>query len=250
MSALIAAIAAVTAGYWLTPAAALHVEYLSGVSSMAPFVALLGAKRPQNRAWQWIVAALLLLLALQSVKAIWIDRGGPPALHAAWQWLLAVLLVAEWINYLATRNAIAASFVFVGQICLLADYLPLVSWPHESRPALGLGLISTGVLATALSVKWGRGPRAAIAVGDRELATIDRTWLEFRDAYGALWALRVAERINAVCRQNGWPVRLGWPGFQATDCPPTSEPFAEESLERQFRALLSRFVDRAWKPDA
>lgn len=240
---MIAATAAVAARHLLSPAAALHVEYLAGASSVAPFVALLGAKRPQNRAWQWIVAALLLLLALQSVKAIWIDRGGPPSLHAAWQWLLAVLLVAEWINYLATRNAIAATLVFFGQICLLADYLPLVSWPHESRPALGLDLISLGVLATALCLKWRRGPRAEIAEGDRGLATIDRAWIEFRDAYGALWALRIAERINTVCRQNGWPLHLGWRGFQAADSPSTGEPFAEESLERQFRALLSRFVD-------
>lgn len=220
-------------GGWRTADA--HLHYLAGVSTVAPFVALLGAKRPQHRAWQWIVAALLLLLALQSLKAIVIDRGVPPALHLAWRWLLAVVVSAQLMNYLLTRNFLAAGLVFVGQVFLLAEQLPGASWLPEPRGTWGLSLLSAGVLAAASIWRRRSGPCVPPPTSN-DPAALDRAWLAFRDAYGALWALRVAERINAASRERGGVARLRWSGLQMNG----QEKVA--SLCKLFRAILARFV--------
>ncbi len=221
--------------------AAEHIHYLAAVSTLAPFVALLGAKRPQNRAWQWIVAALLLLLALQSLKAIVIDRGAPPALHSAWRWLLAILLVAELLNYLPTTSAPAAGLVLAGQVFLLAQQLPGAAWLPEPRGSWGLSLLSAGVLAAA--VVWQLRPRSLVApASSDDAAALDRAWRGFRDAYGALWALRVAERINTTSRQHGWPTRLRWRGFQSFKPERPNAAEEQESAAKLFRAMLTRFL--------
>src|SRR5688572_13251151 len=41
-----------------------HVRYLAAVATLCPSVAVLGAKRPQDRGWQFIVASLWLVAAL------------------------------------------------------------------------------------------------------------------------------------------------------------------------------------------
>jgi hypothetical protein len=211
-----------------------HWRYLAAVTTLTPFVALLGAKRPQNRAWQLIVASLLGLLWLQSLRAVLLDPSLPPLPHAAWRWFLAVILAAELANYLPTRHAFTAVVVFGGQACLLSGQLPLVpEWFHPA-PVGGLGLIATGILlATAL----GRRPR-------RGLSLQDAAWLRFRDAFGALWALRVAERVNALARLQGWATHLGWQGFRPVTgkaADRVSDEPATAAVEQAFSRILWRF---------
>lgn len=213
-----------------------HLHYLAGISTLAPFVALLGAKRPQNRAWQWIVAALLLLLALQSLKAVVMDRGAPPALHLAWRWLLVVLLAAQFANYLPTRLTLAAGLAFAGQAFLLADQLPAATWLPEPRAPWGLGLLSSGVLVAAILWRGRSRPFVPPASSD-DATAMSRAWLAFRDAYGVLWALRIAERVNAECRQHGRPIRVRWRGFHM----PQSNREDYEAAGKLFRAILARF---------
>ena len=225
-------------------ARAVHIEYLAAVSTLAPFVALLGAKRPQNRAWQWIVAALLLLLALHSLKAMVIDRGAPPEPHLAWRWFLAILLLAELTNYSPTKNAAPAVLVFAGQVCLLADYLPLRVWSFEHRPDWGLFLLAVGILLAAERARRRTAsPATRAEVLSENKASLDRVWLDFRDAYGALWALRVADRMNTMARQQGWRIRLGWRGFRPIGrAESTIDPSSQQAAHRAFRAILSRFL--------
>jgi len=250
-----------------------HVRYLAGTTTLAPFVALLGAKRPQDRAWQWIVLALLLLLALPSGKAFVFDSGAPPAPHAAWRMLLAILLASQLANYLPTCNWPSALLAALAQLCWLASYLPgMVSRPSGTGSS-GYGTGSNGTwalagLALATAAIW--SVRRRMSGRRLQRQPIDRVWLGFRDAYGALWALRVAERFNASAAMFGWPARLGWEGVRGVQGrapvaggeettnaddpqigaqgrpPQESEADVAAAIRRNLKTLLWRFVSPVW----
>ena len=85
-------------------------------------------------------------------------------------------------------------------------------------------------------------------------------WLDFRDAYGLVWALRVQERFNATAAKNGWPIRLTWrrmvsadaarlprPGVAARSPDPSAtQDHMDEAVARGLASLLRRFVSRKW----
>ena len=82
---------------------------------------------------------------------------------------------------------------------------------------------------------------------------LDRVWRDFRDQFGAAWALRVLERINATARLSGWPLELTWSGFRnevpeeraeipRVEIPPQVRVGVEDSLQ----TLLRRFVSPKW----
>lgn len=225
--------------------AVVHLRYLAATTTVAPLVALLGAKRPQDRAWQWIVLSLLVLLALPSLKAVAIDGGVPPAPHAAWRWLLTTILVAGFLNYAPTRNALAACFFMLGQFISLADYLP-----GFARGVAGWDPI-WGLAATVAAI-W----VAQIAASRKKPAAepVDRLWLDFRDAFGALWALRAAERFNATSAQCGWRVWLAWGGLRSSGEDRPSDqgalgdlaPDVAQGVHQALKSLLWRFVSADW----
>jgi hypothetical protein len=223
---------------------AAHLRYLAAMTMLAPFVALLGAKRPQDRAWQWIVLSLLALLALPSLKAAIFDSGAPPAPHAAWRWLLAVIALAGLLNYLPTRFGAAAALLFGGQLLELADYLPGFASPLSGQdPLAGLGLAVAALLAAQMAAL-AKKPAAP---------SIDRLWLDFRDAFGALWALRVAERFNAAAAQSGWGVWLRWSGLKSSredqDAERSDKPISADvvpAMHQSLKNLLWRFVAPDW----
>lgn len=225
--------------------AVIHMRYLAATTTVAPLIALLGAKRPQDRAWQWIVLSLLVLLALPSLKAVAIDGGVPPAPHAAWRWLLTAILAAGFLNYAPTRNALAAGLFVLGQCVSLAAYLPSFARRlAECDPIWGLAAVVAAICA------------AQIAASRKQPAVepVDRLWLDFRDAFGALWALRAAERFNATSAQCGWRVWLAWSGLRssgedrASDQGAASQlaPDVAQGVHQALKSLLWRFVSVDW----
>jgi hypothetical protein len=73
---------------------------------------------------------------------------------------------------------------------------------------------------------------------------LDRVWLDFRDAFGVVWSLRILERMNASATMYDWPVTLTWHGFE----PRASATHVDTPsiLEESFRTLLRRFVSPEW----
>ncbi|HEV3004408.1 MAG TPA: hypothetical protein VGX78_08090 [Pirellulales bacterium] len=234
-----------------------HVRYLAGTTTLAPYVALLGAKRPQDRAWQWIVLALLVFLALPSGKALLFNDGGRPSPHTAWRMLLAVLLASQLVNHLPTRFWPSAALLSLAQLAWLVGYLP-------GGDAVPFGYLPLAGLAPATAAIWLAHWPAPKARSRRR--PIDRVWLDFRDAYGALWALRVAERFNASAAKYGWPARLAWDGLGAQEVGGEKRAAREvncrgqelesvgqdagdeatAAMSEHLNALLLRFVSREW----
>ncbi len=209
-------------------------RYLAGILLLAPQLALLGAKRPQNGAWQWVVVAFLALLALPAGNQ-WLYRpGGVFQLDPAWQWLLLVVALIGVVNHLPTARGLAAICYAAAQVCWLGDQFPVwLRFEIPAREAIGLSFICAAAWMAA------RTPRRTTR------SPLDRLWLDFRDAFGVAWTLRVAEQFNATAARSGWPIALAWKGAlhaasESNDQP--QPPAATQCLEN----LLRRFVSRDW----
>jgi hypothetical protein len=210
---------------WLSAA-----RFIAAALTLCPTVAVLGAKRPQDRAWNFVVLALWGIVSLPSLLS--------PALRGAILWVL-ILLPA--INYLPTRFAWGALLVVLGEFILFAPRLPLVG-----RPLLATdpGLVSLACFAAAALVT------ARFCAKDRrQRHALDQLWLAFRDLFGLFWGLRVQERVNAAAKQFGWPLYLSWSGFRGADDHQLLDeiPAAyERALRQTLKGLLRRFATPQW----
>ncbi len=267
-----------------------HLRFLAAGATFCPLMALLGAKRPQDRGWQFVVLSLLGLIVFYGLTELAYRPDRPPALHWVVRWLLiAPLVTIGLLNHLLTRYWLPAILVAVGQVLLLSPQFPelqgwLPAWLTEGPRAgdavalVGIACLSAAALVVCLAGFPGRRRVAELArvQPPRSLATsatnesgFDRVWLDFRDAYGALWGLRVAARFNQSAQQLGWGVRLGWRGLEATvgphgdrsrgrvsprlvfasrrDVATCLDPSRHEQAMRQvLQSLLRRFVDADW----
>jgi hypothetical protein len=230
----IAVASAQTLHSWVMP-----LRLAAATSSFCPTMALLGAKRPQDRGWQFIVVALWGILSLPSLH--WLLFGGVREIHPAQLGFFAILVGVGLINGAGTRFWPANVLYGAGQGALLAPFFWVTSpwFVGALGPLVGLALIVASWWLLTAHLR--RARPAAVP--------LDRVWIDFRDAFGAVWGLRVMERINASATMYGWPVGLTWNGFAprgdvADDAPDVIEvpPAVEESL----RTLLRRFVSPEW----
>ena len=210
------------------------LRYAAAMATFTPIMALLGAKRPQDRGWQFIVLSLWAILALPSFE--WLLFGEIKELHPARLWFLLILVGVGAANGVGTRRWLSSVCYAAGQGALMAPFLSttVAALPDSSAPLVGLALIAASY---ALPM------RARDAQVNAE--GLNRAWLDFRDAYGLVWSLRVAERMNASAAMYSWPVQLGWQGFHNRE--PSSGPVvAPAAVEESLRTLLRRFVSAAW----
>lgn len=210
-----------------------HLRFAAAMSTVCPAMALLGAKRPQNRGWQFIVLSLWAILSLPSIE--WLLFGGLREIHPARFWFLVILIAVGAANGLGTRRWPSSLLYCGGQSALMA--------PFFSTQAALSGSLSPLVGISALVLSWlliaAESPRAR-----RAASPLDRVWLDFRDAFGVVWALRIAERMNASANMYDWPVTLAWRGFVARNSDATAD--VSPAVEESFRTLLRRFVSPAW----
>jgi len=209
------------------------LRFFATMGTFCPMMALLGAKRPQDRGWQFIALSLWVILSLPSFE--WLLFGGVAEIHAARCYFLVVLMGVGALNGVAIRYWPSSLLYCLGQISLIAPYFAeLGSITGSPWPLLGIVLIAGSWLLLALG--WPRPSQSA--------QPLDRLWLDFRDTFGVVWALRIMERINASATMYDWPVTLGWTGFHPRASATMTETPA--AVEESLRALLRRFVSPEW----
>lgn len=216
--------------------AANAVRYLAATTTFCPGVAWLGAKRPQDRAWHLIVASLWFVLVLPAGEALLLGRRYGLDVADLRAWFLIGLFVVGLANLLPTRFWPSAVLWGAAQISFVGHLLPGFNrLMPVSHPLVGLSLQVVSLLALGMAPR----PRCS---ND----PLESLWREFRDHFGWLWSLRVAERFTAIARQQGWPVELSWRGFQLNPATATWSPEVRLAVEQCFRSLLGRFVSSAW----
>ncbi len=210
-------------------------RFAIAATTLCPLMAVLGAKRPQDRGWQWVVLSLWIVLVWPAAQAVLLPAGIRVELFAAWKLFLWCLIGVGLLNYLPTQNWRAAILVAVGQVLFLREHLWLgASRSPEWDPLVGLGCL----LSAAALVAY---PRNTLEAQQTTLDSLTVRWLSFRNSYGAFWALRILGRVNHAAELRDWPMRLHWSGFEMLeDRQPTEEQLAE--LEQTLATLLRRFV--------
>lgn len=213
------------------------IRYIVACSTLCPGMALLGAKRPQHRAWDFIVASLWIVLTIPAIQALVFSSEPQLDIHPAWRWFLFILITVQCTNHLPTRLWPSALAIFLGQLVLLAEFLPVAAGRVDAELRWIVAAMFLFFLASAyayLRFAW-RKPTAR---------SLDRVWLDFRDAYGAVWGLRIRDRVNQLAEREQWPVRLEWNGFQPIDSGMAAIPW--DQIEICLSGLLRRFVNSDW----
>jgi hypothetical protein len=239
-----------------------HLRLLAAGTTFCPLMALLGAKRPQDRGWQFVVLSLWGLVAFYGLTELAYRPHRPPELHPVVRWLLVAPLVGMGlVNHLFTRYAIPAILVAVGQVVLLSPQLPEIQPWLPARlvlgPQAGAAVALTGIVFLSVAVG------LAIVLAQARVNTdprnaldpaFDRVWLDFRDQFGTFWGLRVAARFNQTAEQLSWGVRLTWHGLTrveaaangAASVAKSDDPRAQVAMRQVLQSLLKRFVDADW----
>jgi hypothetical protein len=223
-------------------------QYVAAVAAITPSLAMLGAKRPQNGAWQFIVVTLVGVLLFPILRGYAFGNYRTDV-HPLFRWLIAIHIVVGVVNHLATRYAIPALLIGAAQYFICSPYLPFATNPGWGEYYYAMMLIVGGCYsATWIAM---RGPAGAPIPGT------SRLWRDFRDAYGLVWGLRVAERLNAAAAKHRWRVEFTWSGIVGD---PHSElrslsgelllvkldPEVRHRVERELRSMMRRFVSHDW----
>ncbi len=206
-------------------------RFAAAALTLCPAMALLGAKRPQDRAWQLIVLSGWVIVVLPAAQAwlLWPDI--QLVAHPIWSWFLLVLILVGVGNHLPTRFWPSSLLVGAGQLLLLGQFLPAPEIGFAKHSSLaGLSCLTMAFVVACLT-------RSTIRDGEEPLSV---AWRAFRDGYGAVWGLRVMDRVNATVAAAG--ARLTWRGIE----PDTISPSQRAKLESALRPLLGRFVSSDW----
>lgn len=220
------------------------IHFLAACGTLCPLVALIGAKRPQHTAWNFVVLSLWGMLALPAAEVIFLQPGQKLEINSFRSWFLLALIAAEFFNFIGTRYAFSCAALVLAQLIWLGPWLPFGLWFPAGRFDWELmGLLCASV---AIITAW------AIALRPTRASNpYDELWFDFRDSFGLFWSLRLVERVNdtASAKQADWDFDLGWGGFRTKQEFLTLgklPPEVDAALRNCLSGLLRRFVSREW----
>jgi hypothetical protein len=208
------------------------LRFAVAAMTLCPTVAVLGAKRPQDRGWQWVVAALWLVVVWPAAQTLANPAGPDFEIFVAWKIFIVALIAISPLNYLPTRHWLASMLVAGGQVVLFSRFLGI------NEPDYWFPAAVTCLWLAAMLVMMRRQARVP---GDAALPDQTASWLWFRDAYGAFWGLRIMQRVNETAALRDWPVQLAWSGIEKVKVEAITEAHAAE-IDQALGTLLRRFL--------
>ena len=217
-----------------------HWAYLSSLATLAALISVLNARRPGGGAWAILMALLVLVFLIPWLEGPGLSRSGGLSrlrLDQPWTIFYWLLVIAGVTNYLPTRYAPAAVVVGLG-LGLECLGLTAKSVPPESRAAIWSAVPWTLAAAVAAADLCG-------ALGRSGATRFEATWFWFRDHWGVVWALRVAERFNRTAEAQGWGFRLTWHGPSMLPGESAIDPSQLEAARGTLVMLLRRFAEAA-----
>tara|TARA_Y100001960_G_C14781417_1_gene887059 strand:+ start:8324 stop:9205 length:882 start_codon:yes stop_codon:yes gene_type:complete len=216
------------------------LQFSAHAMVFCPFMSLLGARRPQNKMWEFIVFSLWLVLILPALETVLLNPGQLADTQGLRAWFMLILIAVSALNVILSRFWISGIFIGVSQYLLVNPNLP--HWArldYSHTVELGLGFAIASFLIVFILPKPDRA----------HLREEDRVWLDYRDMFGGMWALRIKERINSSATMYRWDLRLTWDGFVTADGSALPDELPEKTqkvLHNHFYSLMRKFVPRVW----
>lgn len=215
---------------------------IAGNLGLCPILALLGAKRPQSKAWFWIVLSFWSVICIPAWEALIFHPGGTLDITGVRGYLPWFAIGIACVNYLGTPRAWRALLAHLAIFVVIRRELPGVAeWDFAADNVLApLAMI----VALLPSRPWTDCSPDTTTSTLHELEKLNRQWRNFRDAYGGIWALRVLERLNhaVVPALAGW--QWSWNGLVRPPADKSNGP-PPRRLTRAQHALLGRFLPPA-----
>lgn len=220
--------------------------YLTAVSALCPFVAVLGARRSRLLEWSlFIVLPLIVVLewpALAQLTRCWHGQRlelETPALIG-----FGVVMVMSMGSYAVDLDGFSLkAILWIGTWGLLVFGLaPGVNWKQWS------GELSPQVAAIIVFQITVWQYVAGTTQRNVRYCAWDRVWFDFQKFFGTVWALRLMARVNEVAERDHWPWRLTPNGMQPAtrNAPHPGLPASDPRVDQTFRWLLKPFVDPEW----
>lgn len=220
--------------------------YLTAVSALCPFVAVLGARRGRLLEWSlFIVLPLIVVLewpALAQLTRCWHGQRlelETPALLA-----FGVVMLMSMGNYAVDPQGTSATVIaWIGTWLLLGFGLVLgVDWEQFTGEHFQQ-LLAVVVFQASVWLHVQEGSKR-----NRHYLDWDRVWFDYQKFFGLVWTLRLMARVNEVAERDQWPWRLTPIGMQpaSRDAPHPGSPTSDPRVDHTFRWLLKPFVDPEW----
>lgn len=217
--------------------------YLTAVSSLCPFVTVLGARRGRLLEWSlFIVLPLIVVLewpALAQLTRCW--HGQRLELETPTLVGYAIVLVMAVGHFIDTRFGVAVlswmmAWGLVGWSLRSSTPTSLIDRDSNQRIAIFF------LLQFWLSIAFMLRSRPKTTVG------WNRVWSDYGNAFGNLWSLRLMARVNEVARRDNWPWTLTESGLNPVgpENSPACDPSGDPRVDQTFRWLLKPFVDPEW----
>ncbi len=233
---------AAAASLFLVPAASAvgQLWYVAAVLALCPWIAVLGARRPTIRVWNWFVVVPLVAVLLWPVALCWMPRGPDRLILEAPHLVgFGLVLVMGSGNYLGTRFTGSAIMTVLAQIILIAS----LGSSHVDRGSVAWFAAAAACLLFTATLSAFHIRRRH----DDKSSVWDVLWRDFRDTFGIVWANRIAERVNDEAAKSNWIVRLQPHGFVSTALGQKADVSIHASqIDHTLRWLLRRFVDDEW----
>lgn len=221
------------------------LQYSGAVLCLAPFIDVLGARRPAHQAWPWFVICPMIVVlqwpTFSQLAAGMTDTPIEIQTPTFIGFLFVVLMGCG--NYFGTTNT-GPAFLAASGIVFFA--LPVSEWVEYGNPwMLPLALVLLVLAAGTVHLPCSASPQKS---GDPNRH--GDLWNDFCTMYGMVWAKRVMDRVNQFAERESWDVRMSVYGFvhYRTDSQPEELPeIANQVSERSLTILcwvLRRFLDR------
>ncbi len=224
--------------------------YLTAVSALCPFVAVLGARRGRLVEWSLFIVLPLIVVLEWPALAQWSDCWNGRRFELEAPTLIGYFLVLTMSlgSYLISLTRFSPAVIcwahawIAGTLPLnnsLMDYLSFHSPIRVGNQIIYLAIALQ--IFFWLAVNWGARIRCRF-IG------WDRVWYDYRGWFGGVWAARFMVRINEVAEREKWPWRLIPEGLQlvSRDAPYPGLPTNDPRIDKTFRWLLKPFVDPEW----